>query len=97
MKTLYSKSDIRRFRRSIPIQGLIVDILKIPSTTANGYCQFRCPKCGNSNAGIKVGEKKNRALCPDCETYFNPIDLVMAHKDIGFKQAADFLHNLKMV
>ena len=93
MKTFYSKAEIKRIRTIIPIQRLIVYILKIPSIfRVKGSDSFQCPNCQNMNTIIF--QNKNIACCPHCDRSFNPIDIVMAHKNIGFKQAVDYLDKL---
>ena len=95
MKNLYTKAEIRRFRNNTQITPLILDVLKIPFKTSNGYSRFRCPICEKFD--LVTIPDKNLALCTYCETDSNPIDIVMKHNNMTFKQAADFLHDLKMV
>jgi len=94
MKNFYTKEQIKHFRKNIPIAKLIVEILKIPSTQFNGYWKFLCPICGGSKTF--TNKDKNIGLCTECDTKFNPIDIVMNHKGIGFKPALDFLDGLKI-
>lgn len=91
-KAHYTKSNINRMR-GIPIQSVIVDVLKMPTKTRpGGYIQFRCPKCHGDTTGVR--EKTNTAVCVDCDAHFNPIDIVMEHEKISFKEAADLLYGL---
>ncbi|MBU1387740.1 MAG: hypothetical protein KKE62_05985 [Proteobacteria bacterium] len=95
MKKNYTKKEIWCFRNGIPITTLVLDILKIPSNKSYGYSRFRCPLCGIFN--LVALPDRNIALCTDCETEFNPIDIVMKHKNVTFKPAIDFLDALQIV
>jgi len=76
-------------RNNIPIDFIITDFLKLPWKTSEGSLRFLCPLCQEFNSA--TNPKTNLARCFRCNKNFNPIDLVMAHKDIPFKTALDLL------
>lgn len=93
MQNYYSGSDIKQLRRT-KVRLLIHDVLKIPYQTIKYHPFYQCPLCHQYTMGIHP--HKNLAYCPPCDKRFNAIDIVQSHKDIPFKQAADFLDNLQL-
>lgn len=89
MAQRYSKTALRKLRNDIPIDRLIVDILKQPNKISEGYFRFLCPVC--SEFTTAVNPKTNLARCFSCEKNFNPIDMVIAVKAYSFIQAVDYL------
>ena len=59
----------------------------------SGTFRFRCPLCSRFNTAING--LTNLARCFDCETNFNPIDMVMAVKNTGFVQAVTLLNTCR--
>ena len=86
-KTL-SPEFLRRLRNEIPIDSLIKH-LGWPHKRREGQFVFLCPRCQESVSNIK--RSTNLGRCFRCETNFNPIDFVIAAKDMDFVQAVNFL------
>ena len=76
-------------RNNIPIDFVITDVLSIPNKISEGFLRFLCPLCLEFNSA--TNPKTNLARCFSCKKNFNPIDLVMAEKDIPFKTAVHLL------
>ena len=89
MTLRYSKTLLRKLRNDIPIDRLIVDVLKLQNKVSEGYLRFLCPACGEFTTA--VNPKTNLARCFSCQKNYNPIDMVMAAKIYSFTQAADYL------
>ena len=89
----FSDQQLFALRNHIPISQVIDSILCIPSKKSQGTFRFRCPLCAQFNTAIKPST--NLARCFHCEINFNPIDLVMAVKNISFVEAATLLENYK--
>jgi hypothetical protein len=79
---------LRRLRNEIPIDWLIKH-LGWPHKRRDGQFVFLCPRCQESVSDIK--RSTNLGRCFRCETNFNPIDFMIAAKDMDFVQAVDFL------
>lgn len=86
-KTL-SPEFLRRLRNEIPIDWLIKH-LGWPHKRRDGQFVFLCPRCHESASDVK--RSTNLGRCFLCETNFNPINFVIAAKDMDFLQAVDFL------
>ncbi len=95
MKRLYSKDRLRRLRNDIPITVVIGDLLKMPSKISEGYFRFLCPRCNEFNTA--TNPKTNLGRCFSCKTNYNPIDIVMNVKKYNFKEAVEFLDNVKKI
>ena len=92
MAKRYSKEFLRMLRNEIPIAILICDLLKMPNKVSEGYFRFLCPICSGFNTA--TSEKTNLARCFRCEKNFNPIDMVMEVKRIGFVDAVEYLNEI---
>jgi len=92
MAKRYSKEFLRMLRNEIPIATLIADLLKMESKVCEGYFRFLCPICSGFNTA--TSEKTNLARCFRCEKNFNPIDMVMEVKRVGFVDAVEYLNQV---
>jgi DNA primase len=90
---MYSKKMLRQLRNEIPIATLIGDILKMPSKISEGYFRFLCPVCKEFNTA--TNPKTNLARCFRCEKNYNPIDMVMTVEHLNFREAVEYLIDLK--
>jgi predicted RNA-binding Zn-ribbon protein involved in translation (DUF1610 family) len=72
---------------------VIENLLGIALEKNQGALRFGCPLCGEFNTAINFST--NLARCFRCETNFNPIDMVMAVKDINFVEAVTLLKKYK--
>ncbi|XPS89502.1 hypothetical protein Dvar_75210 [Desulfosarcina variabilis str. Montpellier] len=57
-----------------------------------GIFRFLCPLCNEFQTA--TNPKTNLARCFLCEKNFNPIDLVMTVKGLGFVDSVKYLHTL---
>ena len=89
----YPPEMLRFLRNQIPIAILIADFLKLPSKLDDGYLRFLCPIC--SEFITATNPKTNLARCFRCQKNFNPIDLVMIVKRLPFRDAVDYLAQIK--
>jgi DNA primase len=92
MTKRYSKELLRRLRNEIPIAILISDLLKLPNKVSEGYFRFLCPICSEFNTA--TNQKTNLARCFRCKKNFNPIDMVMEVKRVGFVDAVEYLNEI---
>jgi DNA primase len=92
MAKRYSKELLRRLRNEIPIAILISDLLKLPNKVSEGYFRFLCPICSEFNTA--TNQKTNLARCFRCKKNFNPIDMVMEVKRVGFVDAVGYLNEI---
>lgn len=92
MPKRYSKEFLRMLRNGIPIAILISDLLELPNKVSEGYFRFLCPICSEFNTA--TNQKTNLARCFRCEKNFNPIDMVMEVKRIGFVDAVEYLNEI---
>jgi len=92
MPKRYSKDFLRRLRNEIPIAILISDLLNLPNKVSEGYFRFLCPICSEFNTA--TNQKTNLARCFRCEKNFNPIDMVMEVKRVGFVDAVEYLSEI---
>lgn len=92
MKRRFTGHELFKLRNLIPIDTLIGEQLNIPSKISEGYFRFLCPICNEFQTA--TNPKTNLARCFLCEKNFNPIDLVMIVKDIGFVESVRYLKNL---
>lgn len=93
MSKRYSDELLRKLRNDIPINNLIADILKMPSKISEGQFRFLCPRCKEFQTATNL--KTNLGRCFNCEINFNPIEIVMAEKHMGFVDSVEFLKSLK--
>jgi DNA primase len=92
MAKRYSKEFLRMLRNEIPIAILISDLLELPNKVSEGYFRFLCPICSEFNTA--TNQKTNLARCFRCEKNFNPIDMVMQVKRLGFIDAVEYLNKI---
>jgi len=85
MKRRFTGNELFKLRNLIPIDMLIKEQLNMESKISEGYLRFLCPL---TNA------KTNLARCFRCEKNFNPIDLVMTVKAVGFIESVQYLKKL---
>jgi DNA primase len=86
-----SPDFLRQIRNQVEITR-VIDDLRIPSSPRRGQRTFRCPECESLHASTIPDH--NLAHCFQCERTFNPIDLVMAERDVSFLEAVDALARL---
>ena len=92
MPKRYSKEFLTILRNEIPIAILISDLLELPNKVSEGYFRFLCPICSEFNTA--TNQKTNLARCFRCEKNFNPIDMVMEVKRVGFIDAVEYLNEI---
>jgi len=88
----FTGNELFKLRNSIPVDMLIKEQLSIPSKISEGYFRFLCPVCNEFRTA--TNPKTNLARCFRCERNFNPIDLVMLVKGIGFVESVKYLEKL---
>ena len=89
MKRRFSADELFELRNKIPINIVIKDLLAIPSKTSEGFFRFLCPICNEFQTA--TNPSTNLARCFRCEKNFNPIDLVIQVKSIGFVESVTYL------
>lgn len=89
MKRRFTGGELFNIRNLIPIDWLIKEQLNIPSKVSEGFLRFLCPLCNEFQTA--TNPKTNLARCFRCETNFNPIDLVMTVKGMGFVESVKYL------
>lgn len=89
MANHYSASFLRSLRNRIPIDAVIVDVLRLDIRPDKMLLRFRCPLCDHFHTA--TNPKTNLARCFDCEKNFNPIDLVIAVTQCSFVDAVERL------
>jgi len=92
MKQRFTADELFMLRNLIPINMLIEKRLKIPSKISEGYFRFLCPICNEFQTA--TNPKTNLARCFRCEKNFNPIDMVMLAKGVGFIESVSYLKKL---
>jgi DNA primase len=92
MAKRYSKAFLKMLRNEIPIAILIGDLLNLESKLSEGHFRFLCPICSGFNTA--TSQKTNLARCFRCEKNFNPIDMVMVVKRVGFVDAVEYLNEI---
>ena len=92
MAKRYPKTLLRMLRNEIPIAILIGDLLEMESKLSEGHFRFLCPICYGFNTA--TSQKTNLARCFRCEKNFNPIDMVMEVKRVGFVDAVEYLNEI---
>ncbi len=88
MVNLYSNEFIRMLRNKFVIVRAI-SVLNLETRGYNGIIRFRCPLCHRFHTA--TNSKTNLGRCFDCQTNFNPIDLVMAATRYNFIETVEFL------
>lgn len=89
MKRRFTKSELFKVRNLIPIDWLIKEQLNMPSKQSEGFFRFLCPVCNEFQTA--ANPKTNLARCFLCETNYNPIDLTMKIKGLGFVESVKYL------
>lgn len=89
MKRRFTGGELFQLRNLIPVDWLIKEQLNIASKVSEGIFRFLCPLCNEFQTA--TNPKTNLARCFRCETNFNPIDLVMSVKGIGFVESVKYL------
>ena len=84
----FSDERLRSLRNEIPIDDVIRK-LDLPAKEVEGYFRFLCPVCQESHTA--TNPRTNLARCFRCRENYNPIDLVMTVRKIGFLEAARYL------
>jgi len=92
MRRQFTGGELFKLRNQIPIDWLIKEQLLLPSKEIEGIFRFLCPLCNEFQTA--TNPKTNLARCFLCEKNFNPIDLVMTVKGIGFVEAVNYLKPL---
>lgn len=85
----FSSEELHAMRNSIEIRDIICEILKIPSKEVEGIFRFLCPQCKEFQTAINP--KTNLSRCFRCARNFNPIELVMADRQMSFVESVKFL------
>ena len=85
----FSSEELQAMRNRIEIRDVICDILKIPGKEVEGIFRFLCPQCKEFQTAINP--KTNLSRCFLCTRNFNPIELVMADKQMSFVESVKFL------
>ena len=89
MKQRFSARELFELRNYIPVNWLIKDWLRIPVKISDGIFRFLCPVCNEFQTA--TNPSTNLARCFRCEKNFNPIELVMVVKGIGFVESVNHL------
>jgi len=89
MKRRFTGDDLFKLRNFIPIDRLIEDELNISSKQSEGFFRFLCPLCHEFQTA--TNPTTNLARCFLCRRNFNPIDLVMIVKGMGFVESVNYL------
>jgi hypothetical protein len=89
MKRRFTGGELFQLRNLIPVDWLIKEQLNVPSKVSEGIFRFLCPLCNEFQTA--TNPKTNLARCFRCETNFNPIDIVMSVKGIGFVESVKYL------
>lgn len=79
---------LRALRNDLDLPSLLAE-LRIPARSRGRRTAFRCPVC--ERVEMRLHPRVNLARCFGCERSFNPIDLVMTERRVGFRAAVDFL------
>ena len=91
MTRRFSPEELTFLRNRIPITRVIKNMLDMPTRSTNGRLSFACPVCGGFDTSINAAH--NLARCFDCRENFNPIELVMHQRQIGFVDSVRWLKN----
>lgn len=87
MKRL-SEERLRALRNLIPIHE-VIHHLELPAKVVEGYLRFLCPRCSEFHTA--TNSRTNLARCFRCSTNYNPIDLVVAVRKLGFLDVVQHL------
>ena len=92
MKRRFSAQELFELRNTVPVNALIENVLNIPVKHSDGLFRFLCPVCNEFQTATNLST--NLARCFRCERNFNPIDLVMIVKGVGFVESVNYLKQL---
>ncbi len=92
MKRQFSAQELFELRNTVPVDVLIENALNIPVKQSDGLFRFLCPVCNEFQTATNLST--NLARCFRCERNFNPIDLVMIAKGVGFVESVNYLKRL---
>ena len=92
MRRRFTGGELFQLRNRIPVDWLIKEQLHIPSKVIEGIFRFLCPLCNEFQTA--TNPKTNLARCFLCQKNFNPIDLVMTVKGLGFVDSVNYLQTL---
>ena len=92
MKRRFSAQELFELRNTVPVDALIENVLNIPVKQSDGLFRFLCPVCNEFQTATNLST--NLARCFRCERNFNPIDLVMIVKGVGFVESVNYLKRL---
>lgn len=91
MTRRFSANELSFLRNRVPVDCVIENLLELPTRTSRGKLSFACPVCGGFDTSIHTAH--NLARCFACRQNFNPIELVMHHRQIGFVDSVKWLQN----
>lgn len=86
----FTDDFLRMLRNEINISR-VISLLMIETRNGRDILRFRCPLCHRFHTA--TNPETNLGRCFDCETNFNPIDLVMAATRYNFVETIEFLKN----
>lgn len=86
-----SPERLRTIRNDIDVLRVIL-ALGIPTRSRGSRTAFRCPRCRRFRSA--VCRRIHLARCFRCHRSFNVIDLVLAERPCGFRDAVRFLDEL---
>ena len=89
MTRRFSSQQLSLLRNEIPIERVIVKFLSIQNHHNTGKLRFACPVCQGFDTSIHT--QSNLARCFACQRNFNTIEIVMAHRKIGFVDSVKWL------
>ena len=84
-----SQKLIVALRNEVPIDEVIIRILKIEHRYRENHLRFLCPRCCDLHTS--TNKKTNLARCFRCKINYNPIDLLIEVNKLTFKEAVSFL------
>ena len=85
----FSDVELKRLRNEVSTRWVIERLLQLPRKEVEGVYRFLCPVCSEFETGLNP--HTNLARCFRCKRNFNPIELVMADKDLNFVQSVNLL------
>lgn len=92
MAKQFSDGLLYKIRNEIPLEKLLVHILKHPYRCVENYVRFLCPRCHGFDTSINP--RNNLARCFACKENFNTIDFTIILKNINFAESIAFLRTL---
>ena len=84
-----SSQQLHSLRNDLNIDRLVIELLHIPTQEINALRRFQCPLCGRFHTATHPNT--NLARCFDCRKNFNTIELVMAVRQLRFREAVAYL------